>query len=849
MSELPEYTPDKDEIRSRLPLAYVCARLGIGATNEQNGRCPFHDDTEPSFGLYTNDDGVTRWGCFPCGKTGDVFDLISQLHGCSFPEAIETALSFLRELPENYEPPAPAPRRKSLTADDWTPLVQEARLLAASKDHAGILSARVGLAPVKDPALCYRWDRYLRDVWGWGISPTGEILMPHWSEEGILVGCKIRKSDGKKTSLDGSTYTGQLYGSWLGHRHQDVLLTEGESDCVYAGFNAREEQVNVDVFSLPSGAGKEKKVEESWLTFLKRYKTIYLCFDPDRVGLEETWKWIEYLEGREVKVCCLPLGKDLRDAMPSVTQLLASARTLLPEPETIVVARQGYFRPGKDGDERRVTNWYIEPIAQLAEGDPGYDVILHYRGTKTETVLRLSDLAGTREIQKWCNKHGILFTGRTDDLQRIAEHVAWRGSVVPEVYQTDQVGLQAAPVSYGFAGPSVVFPGGYVGKMPWRYVPSQRVADVTDRVLLPAPGPFIWSWLEDFLALNKPEVMQPILAWLVASARRSSVREFPLLFIGGSSGTGKSTLARLGLQLVGSKIEVDLGAVTPFILLRTLASSVSLPVFIDEWTKLSRRETRESFQGAVPVLYTGGGAERGQADLSSAVYKMSSPTVIAGEDTFMLDRETERTISVALSREGQNWEALARISSGQELQRFGQLLHSWLTTREDLPPLTGQAGTRPEYNRQILEGGWATLLMLMEDASHSDPTVPTNFPEHPDLSALTSSQDTENVYETALLEGLAMRDNNGHAVVWKDEDGKGTWVRFRRLIGMLKNQSVDLQLPGGERAMKSYFEERFGKVESERVSPPGGFISLHAGLIKGLDLGGEDDPRASFNFE
>lgn len=849
MSDVPKYALDKDEVRRRLPLAYVCARLGIGATNEQNGLCPFHEDSTPSFGLFTSEDGIVRWGCFPCGKTGDVFDLISQLHGCSFPEAIETATAFLSELPENYEPETPAPRRKTLTPDDWASQVQEARVLAASSDHAGILSARVGLASVSDPAACFRWDRYLRDTWGWGIEPTGEILMPHWSAQGALVGCKVRRGDGKKVSLDGSYYLGQLYGAWLGHHHQDVLLLEGESDTVFAGFSAREENVNVDIFGLPSGAGEKKDIPGEWLEFLKGYRTIYLCFDPDRVGVAETWKWVALLTERKVQVCCLPLGKDLRDAQPKVADLLERSRALLPTPEGIAVFSGGYFKPGRDGEEVRVTNWYLEPIAQLSEGDPGYDVVLHYRGSKRQTVIRLSDLTGTREVQRWCTRHGILFTGQAGDLQRIAEHVAWRGSVLPEVFQTDQVGMQPAPAAYSFAGPSVVFPTGYVGKMPWRYVPGQRTADVSDRVFLPAEGPFIWSWLEDFLTLNKSDVMQPLLAWLVASARRQSVKEFPLMFIGGSSGVGKSTLARLSLKLMGSAIEMDLGAVTPFILLRTLSSSVSLPVFIDEWTKLSRKETREAFQGTVPVLYTGGGAERGQADLSSTVYQMSAPTLIAGEDTFMLDREIERTICVSPSRAGQNREALARISTGQPIERFGQLLHTWLTTRTGLPDLGSISSTRPEYNRNVLRAGWKTLLMLMEDASHSDPSVPTYFPEEPDLSALDISKDYENVYETALQEGLSMKDANGYPVVWRDEEGRGTWVRTRVLIGLVKNRSIDLQLPGGERAMSGYFAERFGTIKAERVTPPGVFSSVSASLIKGLDFGGEEDPRASFSFE
>src|SRR5581483_2523106 len=198
-----------------------------------------------------------------------------------------------------------------------------------------------------------------------------------------------------------------------------------------------------------------------------------------------------------------------------------------------------------------------------------------------------------------------------------------------------------------------------------------------------------------------------------ASMRRSTVQNFPLLFVGGSSGVGKSTLARLALRLAGSNIEVDLGANTPFILYRTLASSTSIPVFVDEWTRLSRQDSREAFQGIVPLLYTGGFAERGQADLTAMVYRMSAPVLVAGEDTFTLDRELDRTICVFPTRDGQNKAALARLTE-KPLEGLARALHHWLVTSPDIAPLDyAPAATRPIFNQQVLLSGWACLQTFM----------------------------------------------------------------------------------------------------------------------------------------
>lgn len=850
MSEELGFIPDKDEIKARLPLAFACSRLGIALNSEFRASCPFHSpDEEPSFYLWEGDDGRTRWHCQPCGIGGDVFDLISRLHHCSFPEAIERAAALLSDLPPDYSYVAPPAQRPFTSREEMEKRVNSARERAALPEQHGILAVRLGFADVSQPALCEKWDEFLRSYWGWGITELGEVLMPHWSVEGVLTGCKVRHPDGEKGSIVGSIYSGQLYGAWLGRRHQDVLLTEGETDCVYAAWAAIDENIGLDVYSLPAGAGDD--VEEAWVKFIRNSRTIYIAFDPDTAGVKATWKWIAALQKaghRNVRICCLPLNRDLRDAKPTIRHLLATARMPLEEPVEIREEPGGYVRPGKEGLDRPVTNWTIEPVARLAGGEePGFDVVLSYRGVRTKTILRLSDLATSREIKRWCNKHGLVFTGRDDDLQRIAEYVVWKGSIVPEIYQTDQVGLQEPPEAYKFAGPTVVFPQGYVGKTPWRYVPSYRAADVTDRVFLPAAGKFEWRWLRAFLALSATDVTHPLLAWVVASARRPEAPQFPLMFLGGSSGSGKSTLARLAARLAGSGIEIDLGNMTPYILTRAIASTTSLPVFIDEWTRMSRKDTREALQGNIPVLYAGGNAEKGQADLSSAVYKLTAPVIIAGEDSFMLDREIERMVAVNPRKKAQNKEALAFVAD-KPLERFGQLLHSWLATQPDLPGFPRTFPTRTGYNQEVVRVGWETLKLLLEHAARFE-EVP-DIPEHPDLTCFEQVLDRaeENVYDQALLVGQAMRDQDGHPVVWADPEGKGTWARFQTLTGLLQSRNVDISLPGGSRSMKGYFEEQYGKlVLGSAVRPPEGFTALRAWLIPGHQLPEAENPYAGFS--
>lgn len=54
--------------------------------------CPFHDEQNPSFAIYlNNNDDKTRWICFGCGKSGDTIDLVREVLSVGYKEALEFA--------------------------------------------------------------------------------------------------------------------------------------------------------------------------------------------------------------------------------------------------------------------------------------------------------------------------------------------------------------------------------------------------------------------------------------------------------------------------------------------------------------------------------------------------------------------------------------------------------------------------------------------------------------------------------------------------------------------------------------------------------------------------------------
>ncbi len=50
------------------------------------GRCPLHDDRNPSFVVYP---ATNSWYCFTEGRGGDVISLLRELYNLEFKEAVE----------------------------------------------------------------------------------------------------------------------------------------------------------------------------------------------------------------------------------------------------------------------------------------------------------------------------------------------------------------------------------------------------------------------------------------------------------------------------------------------------------------------------------------------------------------------------------------------------------------------------------------------------------------------------------------------------------------------------------------------------------------------------------------
>ena len=82
-------TVDIPALKARHPLGDTVEAAGVqlrGRGRVRQGVCPFHEEAEGSFTVYSDSE---RFYCFGCGLGGDVLDFIRRTENLSLPEAIQ----------------------------------------------------------------------------------------------------------------------------------------------------------------------------------------------------------------------------------------------------------------------------------------------------------------------------------------------------------------------------------------------------------------------------------------------------------------------------------------------------------------------------------------------------------------------------------------------------------------------------------------------------------------------------------------------------------------------------------------------------------------------------------------
>jgi DNA primase len=323
------------------------------------GRCPFHDDQNPSFSV----NAVEKlYNCFTCPASGDLIKFVQETEGLDFVGAVEW-LADRYGVPLEYEETAPGfDARRS----------RRERLLALLESAAKFYERYLWEADAGAPVRAYLAERGLSEEtckrFRLGLSPGGDRLAAkartkgYTQQELVVAGLVNRRGNdyyAGRLIFPLADARGRVLGFGARRMAEDdpipakyVNSPEGElfrkSSIVYGLDRARatiakESRAIVvegytDVMALhqrgleAAVASMGTALTELQLRELRRLTPrIYLCFDADAAGAEATLRGMElaYRQFEEVWVVPLPPGSDPADAADDFESRLANATEYL----------------------------------------------------------------------------------------------------------------------------------------------------------------------------------------------------------------------------------------------------------------------------------------------------------------------------------------------------------------------------------------------------------------------------------------------------------------------------------------------------------------------------------------
>jgi DNA primase len=374
------------------------------------GRCPFHDDQNPSFSVNPLE---KLYHCFSCGKGGDLIKFVQETEGLDFAPAVEW-LAERYGVDLEYEETAPGfEARRS----------RRERLLSLLDAAARFYTRYLWESEAGKPVQGYLAERGLSEeicrTYRLGLSPGGERLAAKARAKGYaheeLVAAGLVNRAGN------DYFSGRLVfpladgrGRVLGfgaRRLSDadpikakyVNSPEGElfrkSAIVYGLDKARatiakEDRAVVvegytDVMALHQHnlhgvvASMGTALTEPQLRELRRLtRRLYLCFDADAAGTEATLRGMELANRQfeEVWVVPLPAGADPAEEAERFEQRLADATEYLVHRVKLEIDRASSPQSAFDA---------VQALILKAARGPDQERAARYAANRLEVPLRI----------------------------------------------------------------------------------------------------------------------------------------------------------------------------------------------------------------------------------------------------------------------------------------------------------------------------------------------------------------------------------------------------------------------------------------------------------------------------
>ena len=344
-------------------------------------------------------------------------------------------------------------------------------------------------------------------------------------------------------------------------------------------------------------------------------------------------------------------AKDLRKAVAKVASAPVRESGAGDDPESSGEEMEGaifedaacYYCLTPRGETRIISSFTIEPTMRVVTDDGELllgDALTDKNGKVPGLRLPLSAFHSKRDLIRQLPSADLQWTGSDNNVQGLLRILARRP--VPRRPGSNMLGDYKKGEHHVWLGPDcAIGKEGFMTPSPVIYVPSGASLDKKVEYRKCDDDSFLEVAATVFKHLprtNKPDAVLPVLGWFFATPMKPRFMEvvgtFPVLFIWGTQGSGKSSICiDVMWPLFGIADPEPYSATeTEFALLKLLTSTRSVPVFIDEYKPYDmQRQRLNTLHRYLRRIFRGETEERGRPDLKLNSYHLQAPVCIAGE--------------------------------------------------------------------------------------------------------------------------------------------------------------------------------------------------------------------------
>ncbi len=308
-------------------------------------------------------------------------------------------------------------------------------------------------------------------------------------------------------------------------------------------------------------------------------------------------------------------------------------------PVRFELGQNAYYKRTNNNGRIQVTSFTIKPkeLLVLDDGDCLQCDITTSQNYKYENILiENTDWHSKQKFLKAIGHQDCNFFGSENDLQSLCSFVNVKvpvrktGTKVIGLHDTHWVVQDMNITSSGILPEPEI-------------VPYEKGADAfyhgIDYALLEKPdyNVLVSGIYNNVTNINQPEVVLPWIGWTFASVVKPNIMSwtgsFPLVFVHGGQGSGKTSTGKLFKRLCGytdsSPVSCTLRS---FPMLKMLSSTNAIPVLFDEFKQSDMKEEQiDNLLRFMRKSYAGEVESKGKADQTVEDYLLQAPITVMGE--------------------------------------------------------------------------------------------------------------------------------------------------------------------------------------------------------------------------